>query len=151
MMRDAISNALTTAQKALDKRRVSTLRLMNAAIIDHDITLRGKGKDKASDEEVVDILSKMVKQREESAKLYKQGGRPELEAQELEEIAIIKEFLPAQLSEEETAEIVSGLIAETGAASLRDMGKVMGLLKERYRGQIDMGKAGALIKEKLGS
>ena len=151
MMRDAISNALTTAQKALDKRRVSTLRLMNAAIIDHDITLRGKGKDKASDEEVVDILSKMVKQREESAKLYKQGGRPELEAQELDEIAIIKEFLPAQLSEEETAEIVSGLITETGADSLRDMGKVMGLLKERYRGQIDMGKAGALIKAKLGS
>lgn len=148
-MRDAISTALVTAQKAKDKRRVATLRLINAAINDRDIALRGKGKEKAADEEVLDILAKMVKQREESVKLYKQAGRVELETQELEEIVIIQEFLPQQLSEEETKAIVGELIAETGAESLRDMGKIMGLLKTRYRGQIDMGKAGSLIKSQL--
>lgn len=149
-MRDTISNALITAQKAQEKRRVATLRLVTAAINDRDISLRGKGKDKADDEEVIDILAKMVKQREESAKLYNEGGRAELEKQELDEMAIIKEFLPKQLSDEETAQIVSDLIAETKAETLRDMGKVMGLLKTRYRGQIDLGKAGAQLKSKLG-
>lgn len=148
-MREAISKALISAQKEKNKRRVSTLRLINAAINDRDITLRGKGKEAADDEEVLDILAKMVKQRDESVKMYKQAGRAELEAQELEEIVIIQEFLPKQLSQEETNSIVSELIAETGAESLRDMGKIMGILKTRYRGQIDMGKAGALIKSQL--
>ncbi|MBL1404661.1 MAG: glutamyl-tRNA amidotransferase [Hyphomicrobiales bacterium] len=148
-MRNAISKALISAQKELNKRRVATLRLMNAAINDRDIALRGKGKEKADDEEVLDILAKMVKQRDESVKMYKQAGRAELEAQELEEIVIIQEFLPKQLSQEETNKIVGELITETGAESLRDMGKIMGILKTRYRGQIDMGKAGALIKSQL--
>ena len=149
-MRNRILEALKNAQKAQDKRRTATLRLVSAAITDRDIALRGKGKDKADDEEVVDILTKMVKQREESSRLYREGGRPDLEAQEIEEIGIIREFLPRQLDDAGTAEAVATAVAETGAASLRDMGKVMGYLKEHYRGQLDMGKAGALIKSRLG-
>ena len=148
-MRNRILEALKNAQKAQDKRRTATLRLVSAAITDRDIALRGKGKDKADDEEVVDILTKMVKQREESSRLYREGGRPDLEAQEIEEIGIIREFLPRQLDDAGTAEAVATAVAETGAASLRDMGKVMGLLKERYRGQIDMAKAGVRIKAAL--
>lgn len=148
-MRDRIAAALKDAQKAQDKRKVSTLRLINAAITDRDIALRGKGKDKADDGEVAELLVKMVKQREESARLYAEGGRPELEQQELDEIAIIREFLPRTLSEAETAEAISQAIAESGAQSARDMGKVMAILKERYRGQIDMGKAGPVIKAAL--
>ncbi|MCB1430027.1 MAG: GatB/YqeY domain-containing protein [Nitratireductor sp.] len=149
-MRSRILEALKDAQKAQAKRRVATLRLVSAAITDRDIALRGKGKDKADDEEILDILTKMVKQREESSRLYKEGGRADLEAQELEEIEIIREFLPRQLDEAGTAEAVRTAVAETGAASLRDMGKVMAYLKENYRGQLDMGKAGALIKSQLG-
>ncbi len=132
-------------------KRTSTLRLINAAITDRDIALRGKGKDKADDEEVLDILTKMVKQREESSRMYREGGREELEAQELLEIDIIREFLPQQLSEEEAAAAVAEAIEETGAESLRDMGKVMGILKSRYRGQLDMGVVGPLVKGKLGA
>ena len=149
-MRDAISTALTAAQKALAKRRVSTLRLIMAAIGDRDIALRGKGKDKADDEEVLDILTKMIKQRHESSKMYREGNRPELEAQELEEIEIIQEFMPTQLSDGEAKSAVDAAIAETGAESLRDMGKVMGVLKSKYRGQMDMGKASGVIKAALG-
>ncbi len=149
-MRDAISTALTAAQKALAKRRVTTLRLIMAAIGDRDIALRGKGKDKADDEEVLDILTKMIKQRHESSKMYREGKRPELEAQELEEIEIIQEFMPTQLSDDEAKAAVEAAIAETGAESLRDMGKVMGILKSKYRGQMDMGKASGVIKAALG-
>ena len=149
MLRDKLAEALKVSQKALERKRVSTLRLINAAIIDRDIALRGKGKDKADDEEVLDILGKMVKQREESSRIYIEGGRPELADEEIVEISIIREFLPEQLSDEELKVIVGETIAETGASSLRDMGKVMGLLKERYRGQIDMGVAGGLIKAAL--
>lgn len=149
MLREKLAEAVRTAQKSQDRKRVSTLRLVNAAITDRDIALRGKGKDKADDEEVLDILAKMVKQREESSKAYLDGGRQELADQEQLEIAIIREFLPKQLSEDELRSAVVEVIAETGAESLRDMGKVMGLLRERYRGQIDMGEAGGLIKAKL--
>ena len=131
-------------------RRIATLRLVNAAITDRDIALRGKGKDRADDEEVLDILTKMVKQREESSKIYREGNRPELEQQELEEIEIIREFLPKQLSDEEAEAAVDSAIEETGAESLRDMGKVMGILKERHRGQLDMGKIGPMVKGRLG-
>ena len=148
-MRERISQALKQAQKDQDRRSVSTLRLINAAIVDRDIALRGKGKERADDEEILDILTKMIKQREESSRLYRDAGRAELEAQENEEIEIIRAFLPKALSQEETDAAISAAIEETGAASLRDMGKVMGLLKERYRGQIDMAKAGARIKAKL--
>ncbi len=151
MLRDRIADTLKAAQKDQNRKRIATLRLINAAIIDRDISLRGKGKDKADDEEVLDLLGKMVKQREESSRLYAEGGRPELADQELEEIGIIKEFMPVQMDDAAIAAMVEELIGETGAMSLRDMGKVMGLIKERYRGQVDMGKAGAMIKEKLNS
>jgi uncharacterized protein YqeY len=150
MLRDRIAESLTGAIKAQDRRRMSTLRLIQAAINDRDIALRGKGKERANEEEIIDLLGTMVKQREESSRLYAEGGRSELEAQEREEIEIIREFMPKQLSEAEMEAAVDGLIAETGATSLRDMGKVMGLIKERYRGQVDMGRAGAMIKKKLG-
>lgn len=150
-MRNRISETLKTAMKAKDTKRVSTLRLVNAAINERDIALRGKGKDKADEEEVLDILTKMVKQREESSRMYREAGREELEAQELEEIEIIREFLPQQLSAEEAEAAVAEVISETGAESLRDMGKVMGLLKERYRGQLDMGVVGPMVKGKLGA
>lgn len=150
-MRNRISDSIKVAMKAKDTKRVSTLRLVKAAINERDIALRGKGKDKADDEEVLDILTKMVKQREESSRMYREAGRDELEAQELEEIEIIREFLPQQLSAEEAEAAVTEVISETGAESLRDMGKVMGLLKERYRGQLDMGVVGPLVKTKLGA
>ena len=149
MLRDELSEKLKSAQKAQERKRISTLRLIHAAIVDKDIALRGKGKDKADDEEVLDILTKMVKQREESAQIYAEVGRQELSDQEIEEIGIIKEFLPEQLSDEQVKQIVADTILETGASSLRDMGKVMGVLKERYRGQLDMGVAGAMIKVAL--
>ena len=152
-MRERIASALKDALKSGDKRRTATLRLINAAIQDRDITLRGKGqgKDRADADDVLDILTKMVKQREESSAAYRAGGRPELERQEIEEIEIIREFLPRQLDEAETREAIDAAIGETGAASLRDMGKVMAWLKERYRGQIDMAKAGGQIKTALGT
>ena len=149
-MRTEIAEALKSAQKEKNKRRVATLRLINAAIVDRDIALRSKGKDRASDEEITEILLKMVKQREESSRLYAEGGRPELQRQEQEEIEIIREFLPRMLSKEEAEAAISNAIEETEAHSLRDMGKVMAWLKERYRGQIDMAKANASIKAALG-
>ncbi len=150
-MRDKITEQMKQAMKDKDTRRTATLRLVNAAIKERDIALRGKGKDKADEDEVLDILTKMVKQREESSKMYREGGRSELEQQELEEIEIIREFLPRQLSAEESEKAVDQAISETGAASLRDMGKVMGVLKERYRGQLDMGVVGPMVKSRLGA
>lgn len=149
-MRNKISESLKLAMKAKEARRVATLRLVNAAIQDRDISLRGKGKDRADDEEVMDILAKMVKQREESSTLYREGNRPELEAQEMEEMAIIKEFLPQPLSEVESQDAIAAAISETGAQSLRDMGKVMSWLKDNYRGKMDMGKTGPAVKKLLG-
>jgi uncharacterized protein len=149
-MRNEIAVALKSAQKDRNKRRIGTLRLINAAIADRDIALRSKGKDRASEDEITEILTKMVKQREESSKIYREGGRPELEQQELEEIEIIREFLPQPLSEEDARAAIDHAIEQTEAESLRDMGKVMAWLKERYRGQIDMAKAGARIKSALG-
>jgi len=149
-MRNDISDSMRTAMKAKDTRRLNTLRLVTAAIKDRDISLRGKGKDKADDQDVLEILVKMVKQREESSRLYREGNRPELEAQELAEIKIIKEFLPKPLSSEETEQAIADAISETDAQSLRDMGKVMAVLKEKYPGKMDMGKAGPAVKNKLG-
>ncbi|MCU0789712.1 MAG: GatB/YqeY domain-containing protein [Nitratireductor sp.] len=148
-MREQITAALTHAQKAQDRLRVATLRLVNAAIQDRDIANRGKGKGPADEAEISELLQKMIKQREESARLYREGGRPELEAKEAGEIAIIREFLPSQLSDAELAEVIAKGIAETGAGSVKDMGKVMGWLKEHYRGQVDMAKAGPLIKARF--
>ncbi len=146
-MREEFETALKRSLKNSEKRRVSTLRLIRAAIADRDIALRGKGKERADDEEILDILARMVKQREESVRRFREGGRTDLADQEQEEMAIIREFLPRQFSEAEARVAISAAIAETGATSLRDMGKVMGVLKEKYRGRIDMAKAGAMIKD----
>jgi uncharacterized protein YqeY len=149
-MRDAVSRAMKEAMKARDADRTSALRLIGAAIKDRDIEARGKGRDAASDEELVATLSKMIRQREESAKLYDEGGRPELAAKERAEIEVIRGFLPKQMSEEEVRATVQAAVAETGAASVRDMGKVMAVLKARHAGVMDFGRASAVVKELLG-
>jgi uncharacterized protein YqeY len=149
-MRETITAALKTATKAQDKRRISTLRLVSAAIKDRDIAARGLGKGEATDAELLELFAKMIKQREESEKIYRDAGRAELAQQEAEEIAIICEFLPKQLSDADSEKAIADAIAEAGATSVKDMGKVMGVLKSRYAGQMDFGKASALVKAKLG-
>jgi uncharacterized protein YqeY len=149
-MRETINAALREATKAQDKRRISTLRLISAAIKDRDIAARGAGTEKATDAELLDLLAKMIKQREESQKIYADAGRAELAQQEGEEIVIIREYLPKQLSDAEMQKAVADAIAESGASSIKDMGKVMGALKAKYAGQMDFGKAGAVVKAKLG-
>ena len=149
MLRDDINNALKTAMKDHDKARLSTLRLINAAVKDRDIANRGEGKPAVDDTELQSILAKMIKQREESVKLYNEGGRPELAKAESDEIAVIREFLPRQLDENEVQKAIAEGLEATGAESLRDMGKVMAWLKERYNGQMDFAKVGATIREKL--
>ena len=149
-MRDTINAALKDATKAQDKRRVSTLRMVIAAIKDRDIAARGTGKGAATDAELLDLLVKMIKQREESQKIYADAGRAELATQEAEEIVIIREFLPQQLSPADVDKAIAAVIAETGATSVKDMGKVMAVLKDRHAGQMDFGKASAAVKAKLG-
>ena len=148
-MRVEIAEALKASLKAQDKRRTSTLRLINAALQDRDIANRGAGKGPVSNEEIMQILAKMVRQREESAHAFEQGGRPELAEQERQEITIIREFQPKQMDEAAVKQAVADAIAETGAEGLRDMGRVMGVLKERFTGQMDFGKAGAMVKASL--
>jgi len=149
-MRETITAALQAATKAQDKRRVSTLRLVSAAIKDRDIAARTAGKGEATDAELLELFAKMIKQREESEKIYAAAGRAELAKQEGEEIAIIREFLPKQLSDADMQKAIAAAIAEAGAASVKDMGKVMAALKARYAGQMDFAKASALVKSKLG-
>ena len=150
-MRETITAALKTATKAQDKRRISTLRLVSAAIKDRDIAARTAGKGEATDAELLELFAKMIKQREESEKIYREAGRAELATQEAEEIAIIREFLPVQLSDADAQKANADAIAEAGASSVKDMGKVMAVLKARYAGQMDFAKASALVKAKLGS
>ena len=150
-MRDRINTALKTAMKEKDKERLSTLRLINAAIKDRDIAARGEGDDSGvEDSDVLQILGKMVKQRQESAKAFEEGGRIELADKERSEILIVEEFLPRQLDAKETEAAIDVAIAETNAESIRDMGKVMGVLKAKYTGQLDFGAVGGKIKAKLG-
>ncbi|MGR3514926.1 MAG: GatB/YqeY domain-containing protein [Paracoccaceae bacterium] len=152
-LRDRINDALKTAMREKDKARLSTLRLISAAIKDRDIAKRGEGGDGAdqgvSGDEILQILGKMVKQRHESARAYEEGGRLELAEQERGEIVVVEEFLPKQLDEEETAAAVDKAIAETGATTIRDMGKVMGALKSAYTGQMDFGTVGPMVKARL--
>ena len=150
-MRETITAALKLATKAQDKRRISTLRLVSAAIKDRDIAARTAGKGEATDAELLELLAKMIKQREESEKIYRDAGRAELAQQEAEEIAIIREFLPTQFSDADMQKAIAEAIAEAGAASVKDMGKVMAALKTRYAGQMDFARASALVKAKLGS
>ncbi|PQA85638.1 GatB/YqeY domain-containing protein [Hyphococcus luteus] len=151
MLKEQINTALKAAMKAGDaKLRVATLRLINAAIKDRDIAARAEDRcEGATDEEILAILTKMVKQREESAKAFEDGGRPELAEQERAEIEVISEFLPRQLSEEEIKSAVAEVIEEYDAEGLKDMGRCMGALKERFNGAMDFGKAGKLMKEQL--
>lgn len=146
MLRQQIIEALNNALKAQDKRRVSTLRLVMAAVQDRDIANRSAGKDPVDDEELLTILAKMIKQREDSAKIYIEGKRPELAQNEQAEIEIIRNFMPQQLSPEEVKMICADIINEIDAQGLRDMGKVMAVLKERYTGQMDFALASSFVK-----
>jgi len=150
-MRDRLNTALKQAMRAKEKNRLGTLRLINAAIKDRDIAVRPDGNmDGVSDDIILSILAKMIKQRIESASTYEQAGRLDLSEQERSEIKVIEEFLPKQLSADETKAAVEAIIAQVGAGSIRDMGKVMGALKAKYAGQMDFGKAGGTVKAILG-
>ena len=148
-MRDEISDGYKAAMKAGEKRRTATLRAINAVIKDKDIAARGEGKAPLSDEELLVVLQKMVKQREESLDIYTKAGREDLAVTEREEIAIISEFLPKGLSEAEIDGAIQAAIAKTGAAGGKDMGKVIAALKAEYPGRIDFGKASARVKAAL--
>lgn len=152
MLRNAIPEALRAALKDQDKRATSTVRLIMAALKDRDIAARGKGNtDGIDDDEILQMLQTMVKQRRDSIELYEKGGRLELAEQEAEEITIIERFLPQQLGDDEIGAAVDQVIADVEAGGLKDMGNVMGALRERYAGQMDFGKASALVKQKLGA
>ena len=149
-LRDRLSVSLKDAMKAKDATRLMTLRLINAAIKDRDIDARSEGVDSGvSDHDLLAILGKMVKQRQESDRAYEEGGRLELAEKEWAEIVIIEEFLPRQLSEQEVEQAIADAIAASGANSIRDMGKVMGVLKSKYTGQLDFGKVGGMVKAQL--
>ena len=149
-LRDRVNAALKQAMKDKDVTRLSTLRLINAAIKDRDIALRGQGGEEGiGEDEVLGILGKMVKQRQESARVYEEGGRLDLAEREIAETGVLAEFLPKQLSEDEVKAAIAAAITSTGATSIRDMGKVMGALKAEYTGQIDFGAAGAMVKDQL--
>jgi uncharacterized protein YqeY len=149
-LRAKVTAAVKQAMKNKEQSRLSTLRLINAAIKDRDIAARAQGNDEGVDEaEVLSILGKMVNQRRESAKTYEEGGRLDLAEREVAEIEVIEEFLPKALSDDEVTAAIADAIAEVGAESIRDMGRVMGVLKGKYTGQIDFGAAGAMVKEQL--
>lgn len=149
MLRDDINNALKDAMKAREERRVSTLRLMNAAIKNADIENRGAGKEPLNEAELLSLFQKMIKQRQESVELYEKGGRAELAAQERAEIEIISSYLPKQMSDVEAGAAISTIIQELNAQTMKDMGKVMAALRERFAGSMDFGKASGKIKELL--
>jgi uncharacterized protein YqeY len=149
MMRDDINNAVKQAMKAKDERKLSTLRMVNSTIKNADIEARGEGKPPLSDEALLGVLQKMIKQRHEAAELYDRGGRAELASQEREEIAVITAYLPKQMSEDAVKQAISAAIAETGAAGMKDMGKVISALKAKYTGQMDFTKASGLVKAAL--
>jgi uncharacterized protein len=150
-IRDQLTADMKEAMKAGDKRKLATVRLMLAAIKDKDINARTEGHDseKLPDSALLDLFGKMVKQRQDSIAAYEQGGRAELAQQEREEMEIIQTYMPKQLSEAETRAAIQGIIATVGAASVKDMGKVMAELKAKFSGQIDMGKAGGVVKSLL--
>ncbi|MGR3712598.1 MAG: GatB/YqeY domain-containing protein [Shimia sp.] len=150
-LRDDLSANLKQAMRDRAADRLSTLRLISAAIKDRDIAARGEGEDASGvdDGEILAILAKMVKQRQESARTYEEGGRLDLAEREMNEITVIEEFLPKQLDQDEVIEAIQVAMSEVGAESIRDMGKVMGALKSKYTGQMDFGKVGPKIKDLL--
>ncbi|MHB8886349.1 MAG: GatB/YqeY domain-containing protein [Methylovirgula sp.] len=147
-MRDRLNTELKTAMKAGDKRRVETIRMINAGLKDKDIEARGQGKS-VSDDDILGLLQKLVKSRQESAEIYEKAGRIDLSTQEREEIAIIQSFLPQPMSPAEVDAAIAAAVAETGAASIKDMGKVIGVLKGKYAGRMDFAGASAAVKAKL--
>ncbi|WP_413206307.1 GatB/YqeY domain-containing protein [Rhodospirillum sp. A1_3_36] len=150
MLRSQLNDALKEAMRARDQTTLSTVRLILAALKDRDICARGNGNpDGIDEEEILGMLQSMVKQRRESINMYEQGGRLELAEEEGNEIAVIERFLPAQMDAADLARAVDATLADLGAEGLKDMGRVMAALKERYAGQMDFGKAGALAKAKL--
>jgi uncharacterized protein len=149
VLRDDINNALKEAQKAKNERAVSTLRMVNSALKNADIEARGAGKPPLTDGDVLPLLQKMIKQRQESVELYQKGGRADLVKQEQEEIAIIQGYMPKQMSDAEMTTAIEAAIKDTGAAGMKDMGKVIGALKGKYAGQMDIAKASGMVKAKL--
>ena len=149
-MREQFTELLKDAMRAGDKRKVSTLRMITSTLKDRDIEQRGLGKPPLSDEEILGMLQKMVKQRQESLKIYEDAGRMDLAEQERGEIAVITGFLPQQMDEAAVAAAIDAAIAATGAAGIKDMGKVVAALKQAHAGQMDFGKASAIVKAKLG-
>ena len=149
MLRDDINNALKEAMKAKNERAVSTLRMVNSSLKNADIEARGTSKPPLDDAQVLTLLQKMIKQRQESVELYEKGGRADLVRQEQEEIAIISAYLPQQMSEPEMKAAIEAAVKETGAAGMKDMGKVIGVLRGKYAGQMDMARASAMVKAQL--
>jgi uncharacterized protein YqeY len=149
MLRDDINNAVKDAMRAKEERKLSTLRMINSSLKNADIEARGQSKPPLSDEDILGLLQKMIKQRQESVALYDKGGRPELAAQEREEIAVISAYLPKQMSDDEVKAAIAATVKDTGAAGMKDMGKVIAALKAKYAGQMDFGKASGLVKAAL--
>lgn len=150
MLRNELNDALKTAMKAKDERTTSTLRMVLAGVKDKDIAARPKGVTAITDDEIRQLMQNMVRQRRDSIAMYEKGGRQDLVDKENAEIAVIERFLPKQMSPAEIEAAVKATIAETGAASLKDMGKVMGVLKQKYAGQMDMSQVGPLVKAQFG-
>lgn len=149
-LRERLQNSLKEAMKAKEADRLSTLRLINAAIKDREIAARGEGLEiEVGEGDILAILGKMVKQRQESARAYEEGGRLELAEKELAEVKVIEEFLPRQLSAAEVEAAIAAAVSESGASSIRDMGKVMAVLKGKYTGQMDFGAVGPMVKARL--
>jgi len=149
VLRESINNAIKDAMKARDERRVSTLRLMNAAIKNADLEATGQGKTELNEADLMSLFQKMIKQRQESADIYDKGGRPELAAKEKAEVEIIQSYLPQQMSDVEAGHAISALLQEINAETMKDMGRAMAALRERFAGKMDFGKASARIKDLL--
>src|SRR5258707_12405744 len=149
MLRDDINNAVKDAMRAKEERKLSTLRRVTSTIKNADIAARGEGKPPLSDADLLGVFQKMIKQRQESVELYDKGGRAELANQEREEIAIITAYLPKQMSDDDVKAAISAAVTETGAAGMKDMGKVIAVLKAKYAGQMDFGKASGMVKAAL--
>jgi uncharacterized protein len=149
MLRDNINNAVKDAMRAKEERKLSTLRMVNSTIKNADIEARGLGKPPLGDGDILGLLQKMIKQRQESVELYDKGGRAELATQERDEIAIISAYLPQQMSEDDVKAAISAAITESGAAGIKDMGKVIAVLRAKFAGQMDFGKASGLVKAAL--
>ena len=149
MLRDAIQNAIKEAMKNHQPERLSTVRMILAGIKEKDVDARGKGKECAAEADLMSMMQTMIKQRQESAKMYRDGSRPELAEKEENEIKVIEEFLPKQMTDAEVEAAIVSIIAETGASSMKDMGAVMSKLREKYAGQMDFGAASGNIKAAL--